>query len=373
MSKKDFLVVSVVAALILAGGILIRYSTELGPWTMVDTVDYFDVARNLSAGNGLVVTRASGLTKPMSIHPPLYSMLLAPAVSLRWDLVAFVRIFNILLLAALVLIVCLGTYQLTSSAWLSLCFGLWIVTDRAMLRDYTAALSEPLFLTLGFASLYLISKFIRTRGHWFMITSAILAGSALLTRYSGIAFPATGFFAILIWQKTGWSVKIKNLAFYAVLAASPLLLWLAYSRIFFQGSVPGRYELVSNIWQAMSPFRLNFVTGLWEWLGLRLLFPTQDYRVQLFILLCLFFVIGLGIVFASRIAIHTKNADASQPVLFEASLWAIFTVASILMLLLSFIFVEDPKPWLDERLFSPIQIGMIFTISVVCIFSANQN
>jgi len=368
LSKKDLLVLSIAVVIVLVGAFLIRYSTELGPWTMVDTVDYFDVARNLSAGNGLVVTRASGLTRPMTIHPPFYSIVLAPAVILQWDLLDFVRTLNIVLFGALVLIVCLGTYQLTSSALLSIGFGLWMATNRAILRNFTAALSEPLFLTVGFASLYLLGEFIKTNKHWLMFTSALLAGLALLTRYSGIAFLATGLFAILIWQKTDWRAKIKDLASYTLVACSPMLLWLAYSWIYFPGNVPGRYEWVSNIWQAMSPFRLAFVAGLWEWLGLRLLFSTQEYRTQMFILALVFLALALGTIFALRVSTREKNAPLSEPALFGASLWAMFTIASTMMLLLSFIFVMDPKPWLDERLYSPIQIGTVFTTILFAYF-----
>jgi len=368
LGKKDFLTVSITAVIVLVGAILIRYSTELGPWTMVDTVDYFDVARNLSAGNGPVVTRASGLTRPMTIHPPFYSMVLAPAVSLQWDLLGYARTLNIILYAALVLILCLGTYQLTSSALLSIGFGLWIVTNRAVLRDYTAALSEPLFLTLGFASLYLLGVFIRTNKRWLMVASALLAGLALLTRYSGIAFLATGFFAILIWRKTDWRTKLRNLASYALVAVSPLLLWQAYSWIYFPGNLPGRYEWISNIWQAMSPFRLTFIAGLWEWLGLRVLIPTQEYGTQMFILALVFLALALGTLFALRVPAREKNAPRSEPVLFGASLLAIFTIASTMMLMLSFIFVMDPKPWLDERLYSPIQIGTVFTTILLVYF-----
>jgi hypothetical protein len=358
--------------IVLVGAFLIRYSTDLGPWTMVDTVDYFDVARNLSEGNGLVVTRASGLTRPMTIHPPFYSMVLAPAVLLHLDLLNFVRALNIALFAALVLIVCVGTYQLTSSALISIGFGLWLVTNRAVLRNYTAALSEPLFLTLGVASLYLLAGFIRTNRKWLMLASALLAGLALLTRFSGIAFLATGFFTILLWHKTDWRTKLKNVLAYTIAACSPMLVWLAYCWVFFPGNTPGRYEWVSNIWEVMSPFRLAFVAGLWEWLGMGLVFSTPAYRMQMLILGLVFLALGLGTTFALRVSGRGRDAPPPEPVVFTASLWAIFTFASVAMLLLSFVFVEDPKPWLDERLYSPIQIGTVFTTILLAYFCGSR-
>lgn len=368
MFKKDFLIISSMVMLILAGSILIQYSTELGPWTMVDTVDYFDVARNLSSGNGLVLTRPSGLTKPMTIHPPLYSIVLAPAVLLHLDLLHFVRGLNLLLFAAMILIVCWGTYRFTSSALLSIGLGLWVVTNRAILRNFTAALSEPLFLTVGVSSLYLIHEYIRKNKRWLMFASAILAGLALFTRYSGVAFLVTGFFTILIWQKTDWNAKLKDLASYAISASIPTLLWLGYLRIYFSGNSPGRYEWITNIWQTMIPFRLTFVEGLWEWLGLRLLLSTQDYNAQLSIFAFLFIAMGLAAILAIRVSKQEKNAQLFESSLFWGSAWAIFTIASTAILLFSYIFVASPKPWLDERLYSPIQIGMVFTIILVVHF-----
>jgi hypothetical protein len=372
LSTKDLLVISSAVVILLVGSMLIRFSTALGPWTMVDTVDYFDVARNQSRGNGLVLTRASGLGNPMTIHPPFYSIVLTPAVIFDLNLLHFVRMLNIILFAALVLIICLGTYRLTHSALLSIGLGLWTVTNRAILRNYTAALSEPLFLTIGFTSLYLICEYIKTKKHWLMFASALLAGLALLTRYSGVAFLVTGFFTILIWLKADWSVKIKDLASYMILASAPILLWVEYLRIYFPGNMPGSYEGVTNIWQAMSPFRLTLVEGLWEWLGLRLLFFTQEYRAKIFILAILGITLGLVTIRAIRVSAREKTDGLSESPLLWGNIWVIFTIASAAMLLFSYLFVESPKPWLDERLYSPIQIGIVFSIILIVNLCASK-
>ena len=372
MVKKDSFIVIIVALIVLIGILLIRYSTELGPWTMVDTVDYFDVARNLSRGNGPVLSRTSGLSTPMTIHPPFYSMVLAPAAMLQLDLPAFVCTLNIILFVGLILILSLGTYNLTSSAVLSIGFGLWAVVNRAILRNYTAALSEPLFLTIGIASLYLLCVFIRTNQRRLLLASALLSGLALLTRYSGVAFLVTGFFSILIWQKTDWRTKIKDLASYTLVACGPMFLWLGYSWIYFPRNLPGSYAWTPDLWQAMAPFRLTFITGLWEWLGLGLFFSTPNYRIQMLILALVFLALGLGMILALRISTWDKNTPLVSPMLVAAGVWGIFMISSTLVLLLSFMFVSAPKPWLDERLYSPIQIGVVFTVFLFIDFCASK-
>src|SRR5688572_26836227 len=207
ITKRGLLVIGFVGLILLAGSLLIIYSTELGPWTMVDTVDYFDVARNLHNGHGLVLTRIFGLGKPMTIHPPFYSIVLSPAAGSLSDLMQSARVINIILFIVLVLVIILGTYYLTSSALLSISLGLWVVSNHAILRNYTAALSEPLFLTLGLASIYSLCAFIKTNKNWLMVTSALLAGLSLATRYSGAAFLVTGFLTILIWRGATWNKK----------------------------------------------------------------------------------------------------------------------------------------------------------------------
>jgi hypothetical protein len=345
-------------AMVLFGVMAIYYSTVLGPWTMVDTVDYFDVARNFSQLRGLVVTRGSGIFRPMTVHPPFYSIVLAPAVLLQLDLLSYVRGLDLLLFAVFSWSILRSTFQLTSSALLTLGIGLWIVTDRAILRNFTAALSEPLYLTLGVLSLSLLYEFINRGKRSLLYLGALLAGLSLLTRYSGAAFLVAGFMIIFIWRINTWGERIKELVVYALIACSPVLLWLASLRWLYPGNTPGRLEGGVNVWQAMTPFRLTFVQGLWDWLGLIKIFQIEDYRLQMIVLVLLFTALGILVFLALR---KSTQRPATQSTLLIGSTWVWFTLASIAILLFSYLFIEIPKPWLDERLYSPVQLGLILS------------
>jgi 4-amino-4-deoxy-L-arabinose transferase-like glycosyltransferase len=362
MSKKGFLVFMVAALMVLVGGIAIFYSTERGPWTMVDTVDYFDVARNLAHGHGLVVTRPSGFETPMTVHPPFYSIVLAWGLLLNIKLLEFVRMLNIILFIVLILVLISGTYRLTSSATLSIGLGIWALTNHAVFRNYTAALSEPLFLTLGFVSIYLMLEYVTTNKSWLLLTGALLAGLSLATRYSGAAFLVVGFLVILMWEKVAWGKKIKDLITFTLISSAPILIWMAYLRIGFPGNNPGAYELVGNIWEITMPFRLTYIQQFWSWLGLNLLFSTEDYRIQMSIVSFILFILGLAVFFSVRISLQNKTNLDLNTLFFPGSAWGIFALTSTAILLFSYIFVYAPKPWLDERLYSPIQMGTVITI-----------
>ena len=372
MHKKGFWVFTVAVLIALIGGIAIFYSTELGPWTMVDTVDYFDVANNLTHGRGLVMTRPSGFNTPMTVHPPFYSIVLTLGLMLNIKLLEFVRMLNITLFAVLILVLILGTYRLTSSAILSIGLGLWALTNHAILRNYTAALSEPLFLTLGFASIYLILEYVITNKLWLLITGALLAGLSLATRYSGAAFLVTGFLTILVWEKAAWTKKIKDLITYTLISCAPILIWMAYLRIVFPGNKAGAYELVENVWKTMMPFRLTYVSQFWGWLGLNLLSSTEDYGIQLLTIGLILFFLGLAIFFSMQVSMREKKNQDINTFVFPASAWVFFALASTAILLFSYIFVQAPKPWLDERLYSPIQMGTTIVIIFAVHFCASK-
>lgn len=372
MSKKGFWIFIVAILMAVIGGIAIFYSTERGPWTMVDTVDYFDVARNLAHGRGLVMTRPSGFETPMTIHPPFYSIVLALGLMLNIKLLEFVRMLNIILFVALVLVLILGTYRLTFSASLSIGLGVWALTNHAVFRNYTAALAEPLFLTLGFVSIYLILEYVITNKSWLLLTGALLAGLSLATRYSGAAFLVAGFSTILIWKKAAWTKKIKDLIAYTVISSAPILIWVAYLKIGFPGNNPGAYELVGNIWEIMMPFRLAYIQQFWGWLGLNLLFNTENYGVQVLSISFILFILGLAVFFSTRISLREKDNRDVNTFIFPGSAWLILALASTAILLFSYIFVYAPKPWLDERLYSPIQMGTVITIIFAVHFCASK-
>ena len=372
MNKERFFVFSVAFLIAVIGGIAIFYSTELGPWTMVDTMDYFDVAGNFSHGRGLVVTRPSGFGTPMTIHPPFYSIVLSLGLMLNIRLLEYARILDILLFTVLILVLVLGTYRQTSSPSLSIGLGLWALTDHAIFRNYTAALSEPLFLTLGFASIYLILEFVITNRSSLLVTASLAAGLSLATRYSGAAFLVAGFATILMWDRTTGAKKIRNLTAYALISSAPILIWMVYLRISFPGSSPGGYQFVDNVWEVMTPFRLTYIGEFWSWFGFRLISSTEDYRVQISVIALVLFILGLAAFLSIRISLREEKIRDASALVIPGSAWFVFALASTAILLFSYIFVYAPKPWLDERLYSPLQMGTVITLLFVIHFCASK-
>jgi len=65
-----------VLAISLAGGYLVYFATNWGPWAYSDTVEYFEAAHNWSQGLGPVLIYVDGSVHPLTLRPPLYPILL---------------------------------------------------------------------------------------------------------------------------------------------------------------------------------------------------------------------------------------------------------------------------------------------------------
>src|SRR5262245_45646738 len=81
----------------LAGGFVIFYATQNGPWGYSDSVAYLVSARNLIKGVGLGYHYPNGEFRPLTFYPPLYSLLIALGSIFVRDVVFTARGLGILL------------------------------------------------------------------------------------------------------------------------------------------------------------------------------------------------------------------------------------------------------------------------------------
>lgn len=142
--KKISLAVSVFLCLL--GGFLIFYSTTYGPGVGSDSVEYYEVGRNLSAGRGLVVIRASGLVVPLYLRPPLYPIVLGIAHSMGFVMLEFNRYLSMISFGIFLFVLGRGTHLLDQRFLYPICFTFLIITSPTFIHAFSSAMSEPIFL-----------------------------------------------------------------------------------------------------------------------------------------------------------------------------------------------------------------------------------
>lgn len=235
MKQKPLAIFLLLATAALLGMVLVIYATSLGPGVGGDATIYLTSARNFAAGKGLGWMEADGAFRLLPYTPPFYPLILSGVGLLAGDFVAGARWFNVLVFGLTILVVGWFFYRLTGRAWLAALLGGVLAASPVLVGVQVWAMSEPVFLLMGFAGLLLLLEYLDTPRGVTLFGAAILCGLAFLTRYIGIAFVATGALALILLGKgpdrrirlnLGWAALREALLF-GVIAVAPILVWLA--------------------------------------------------------------------------------------------------------------------------------------------------
>ena len=209
-----------------------------------DGVIFMSTARNLLEGNGFVKWDGS----PFVERAPMFPMLLA-----------FIGIFGLdpLDVAGYVNATLFGLTIFVSSLWLRYhllsCRAPTLRAQRTWLLIWAVAalvlapftrlasdtLSDPLFILLVASTLFTFDKFLDTGQRSFLLLAALFTALTCLTRYIGIAIPATLLLFLLCRKGDTLLAKAKNTAIYSLIAVTPIVVWLLRN-LLVTGSVVGQ-------------------------------------------------------------------------------------------------------------------------------------
>lgn len=189
-------------------------------WT-ADTANYLSAARNLVAGNGLVMW--NGDPYPAG---PLFPFLLAAAELLGIDAAGAARHLN----AA-----AFGLTVFTTAAWLrrrlrSPLLAVWAggacLLMPALATAAASVWTEIIFILFTMVSLSSLDRFLNSGKAKALLAAAAAAGAACLTREVGAILIGSGALILLLRNDGGTRARIRDAALWSVVSLAPYGAWI---------------------------------------------------------------------------------------------------------------------------------------------------
>lgn len=351
---------------------LVYYATAWGPWAFSDATGYIVGARNLLAGHGIGRFSPSGEFSLGTGHPPLFPLSLGVVGLFGPAPLHSARLLDVVLFAIFVAGGGYGLYRFTKRVWLGLALSGLFLLQHTLVIAFLSAMSEPLFLVTGFASLYFGALYIIGSHRIWWIASVAASSLALLTRYAGAAFVATGALALLILLERPMKARVREAVAYGLFAILPIGAFLAWTSVQPNVEAPRALQEASLGFGGVATFFQRLVGAIWQWKPVPpdVLLPTWAQTVPvpelIFLLSIAVFTAILGITWRKL-----RGALAFGYFLRRNSPTLILLAICFLFLLTyTFFFgavyvVSDPTPDIDSRTMLPLLPA--FLIALVCI------
>jgi 4-amino-4-deoxy-L-arabinose transferase-like glycosyltransferase len=361
LKNKTLIMVAIIAV---AGIVLMLLATNLGIGVFPDSVTYFDAARNLAEGRGLVVISGTrfGLV-PLTHYPPLYSLLLAPAAAFGVTLETAARWLNAILFGANILLVGVAIkFCVRDSVWLPVTGAFLTLTAPDVLAIHSVAMTEPLYLLLTLGGLLLLAGYRENGRRVFLLGAAIAISLSCLTRYVGVVGVGTGIVALLFFddlkregapalQRPEYLRKLIDVLIFTAIALGPIALWLIKSRL-TAGSTADRQL-------SFHPIKFRQIVPAFsaaaQWLLLGKV--RTDVRFAAFIIEVAVLLSLAAYMYVKRIPLPSKRPGESRLPL----LLSIFSIFYVVFLVLTISFVEIDNV-LDTRSLLPIHFLLLVIV-----------
>ncbi len=355
--SKPYWFYGIVFVLVVLAAYLLNYDMRFGPWAFSDSAEYIISARNLVEGNGLGIHAPNGNFMPLSLHPPFYSIILAPFAALDVDIFVVIKWLNILLFTGSLFLLTYGGYQITKSTLFSLSIGLIFLVSPAMLNNFNGAMTESLFIFLSIGNIIFLNLFIKKKSKWFFWLAVFTASFAVLTRYIGFASILTGFLFLFFFTDSTWKKRFIIAFLYSILAGIPLLIWFVYLGGDSGAMASRSFDLGKGFIEAFTVNRIALTEVLARWLPFRITwFPS--WKSKIFTIYSTFLITALLLVL---IISRWKEKDKSYANSLFLLLSAGFYCVSYFSFLIISYFSSLP-PDLNERMFSPLLIFIYILI-----------
>jgi len=181
----------------------------LGVWgigTQPDSLTYFGIARNASAGKGFVA--APGSLTPWSVghFPPGYPAVLAVGLVAGYPVESVAWLVAIVGCGLLAFVCATGVRHQTGSIWAALTVAALTGLTPSVLNLHARALSETVSTILCVVSIMAVARATSRHSLSGVLLAGVLTGLAWLTRYNGSAFVAGG----LLFVAWAWGGPLRS-------------------------------------------------------------------------------------------------------------------------------------------------------------------
>jgi len=214
-------------------------ATHLGIGLYPDSIVYIGTARSILNGDGVRFLNDMGEIAPVTQYPPLYSLMIAVLGVLGLDPLDGARWISLCFYAANAFLAAWIVQRITSSIWASWLACFLALTAFPMIYISSQALTEPIFICFVLLALIMLGDFFTTGESSRLYGAALLIGISCLVRYVGLAFLATGGFAILVFSRTSWTARLRDAAKFGILGSFPLAVWVTRN-LFSAGNAVNR-------------------------------------------------------------------------------------------------------------------------------------
>lgn len=337
--------------------ILLR-EINYGPGVNWDSVMYMSVAENLVAGKGFATFQGS----PLTIWPPLFPMLLTPGVFLGFDAQDSAGFVNAAAFGLTILFSGLWLRNRIASGTLILWATLAVMLSVPLTLAAVVVLSESPFILFSLLALIWIEKFLQSHAHSSLIWAAIFTALACLTRYMGGTLAIAVALLLLLQRGVPPRTKIVQLAVYAFIAVTPVLLWLSRNML-VAGSTTG--GLLGGYWEPVTPLLENgrfTAQTLLDWIVPASELPPGIQDIAAVLALATALVLSASAA-AQVLLRHYRSAGAAVD-LTPLTPFGVFSLVYIVLLIASGAVVEIGRGNVDRYL-SPVYVPLVFITAFI--------
>jgi len=341
-------------------------ATPQGPAFGSDSVTYMTAATNLAEGRGIGITTPEGGFERLTFYPPFFPVVLSVFAYLGMDLLSAAHWLNAVLFGILVFLMGWGTWRNLRSPLAAVLLAALLAFSAVLIELHAWAMSDALCLVLGMASLVAFLDYSNNQSRKTLLLSAGLAGLAFLTRYAGVAYCITGVLGAILFTPNGIKKRILAGLIYALASLAPMLIWIGIEWI-RTDTIASRNLLPPETLVAdalMVIKSLKELAYLW-FPSIMIISQTIGQLAFRTIYLGLAAII-LGVyIFAVFPKFKQKPGNwirtSGLPVI---SIFFIFIAVYMIVIIGSYAMVYPP-PYLVNRIFAPIQVGLLVVISTM--------
>lgn len=215
----------------IAGVGFLFWLTPYGVGMYVDTLYYVTSARNLLAGEGMGRFTGTGVFKPMTHYPPLYALALAFTQLLKLDILDGARWISLLAFGAVIFLAGWLVWGRTGSAFFSLAVAGFILGSGVLLRTFSWAMSEPLYIVLELLGFLLLGLSLKSSRSPRLLAAALVFSLALLTRYVGFSLVGAAALVLLANRSLSWRRRLMDAGIFLAISLLPTAVWFLRNRL----------------------------------------------------------------------------------------------------------------------------------------------